>query len=74
MKILWQHYQKELTCCSEHLAVGAQAAMKYSRLMCWDLHISDQGRVAPYAERVVWEATGADDLAIVVAPAEACHL
>jgi len=40
----------------------------------WNLHIADQSGVAPDAERVVWEAAGTDDLAVVVAPFQAGDL
>lgn len=38
--------------------------------MSWDLDIADQGWVAPDADGVVWEAAGADNLAVVRAPSE----
>ena len=48
--------------------------MEDSGLMCGYFHITDQGRVAPDAERVVWEAAGADNFLVMVAPAKAGHL
>lgn len=48
--------------------------MKDAALVSRNLNVTDQSRVAPDAERVVREATGADNLAVVGAPAERCHL
>ena len=64
----------KLTCRGEHLTVRAEAAVENSRLVRRDLDIAYQGWVAPDAQRVIWEAAGADNLFVVVAPAEACHL
>lgn len=54
----------------QHLTVRADSAVEYTSLVSGDLNVTDQSRVAPDAERVVREATGADDLAVVVAPAQ----
>lgn len=59
-----------LTCCSEHLSVGTQAAVQYSCLVSGNLDISDQRWVAPDADRVVREPTGAHDLSVVVTELE----
>ena len=48
--------------------------MKYPGLMCWNLDVAHQGWIAPDAERVVREATGADDLLVVRAPSKASNL
>lgn len=42
-----------LTSSSKHLAIGAQTAVEDSALVRWNLHVADQSRVAPDAERVV---------------------
>lgn len=44
--------------------------MENAGLVRWDFNVADQGWIAPDAKRVVWEAAGADDLAVVGAPAE----
>ncbi|KFX95175.1 hypothetical protein O988_05932, partial [Pseudogymnoascus sp. VKM F-3808] len=54
----------------EHLSVRAEAAVENTGLVGWDLDVADESWVAPDAERVVGEATGADDLAVVRAPAK----
>lgn len=54
----------------QHLTVRADSAVEYTSLVSGDLNIANQSRIAPDAERVVGEATGADDLAVVVAPAQ----
>ena len=64
----------KLTSSSQHLTIRAQAAVEYTALMRRDLDVTDQGRVAPDAERVVGEAARADNLAVVRAPAEAGDL
>jgi hypothetical protein len=48
--------------------------VKNTGLMCWDLDIANEGWVAPDADRVVWEAAGADNLLVMWAPAEAGDL
>jgi hypothetical protein len=62
------------TCCGEHLSIWTEAAVKYSGLMCWYLDVAHQGWIAPDAERVVREATCADDLLVVRAPSKASNL
>ncbi len=64
----------KLTCGGEHLTVGTEAAVENPRFVRRDLDIAYQGWVAPDAQGVIWEAAGADNLLVVVAPAEACHL
>ena len=59
---------------SEHLAIGAEAAVQNARLVRRDLHVLDTGRVAPDAQAVVRETTSADDLLVVGAPSEAGDL
>jgi hypothetical protein len=54
----------------EHLAVGAEAAVENARFVGRDLHVLDARGVAPDAQAVVGEATGADNLLVVSAPAE----
>ena len=49
---------------------GLIAAVEHTSLVSGDLNVANQSRIAPDAERVVGEATGADDLAVVVAPAQ----
>ena len=44
--------------------------MQDSALVRGDLHVADEGWVAPDGQRVVWEAAGADDLPVVGAPAQ----
>lgn len=44
--------------------------MENSSLVCWDLNVTNQSRITPDADRVVWEATGADNLTVVRAPSE----
>ena len=44
--------------------------MEDAGLVGGDLDVADQSWVAPDAEGVVWEAAGADDLAVVGAPAQ----
>ncbi len=39
-----------------------------------DFCVSDEGRILPDAEGIVWKAARADDLTVVVAPPEARHL
>lgn len=58
----------------EHLSVRAEAAVEDAGLVGGDLDVADQSWVAPDAERVVGEAAGADDLAVVRAPAQGGHL
>lgn len=48
--------------------------MKNTSLVGWDLDVADQGWVAPDADGVVWEATGADDLTVMGAPSEGGNL
>jgi hypothetical protein len=62
------------TGCCKHLAVRAQATMENSSFVCGYLNVAHQGWIAPDAERVIREATGADNLTVVVAPSKACHL
>lgn len=64
----------KLTCCCQHLSVGAQAAVEDTALVGRDLDVADESGIAPDAERVVREATRADDLPVVGAPAEAGDL
>ena len=64
----------ELTCGSEHLSIWAEAAVKHSGLVCRDFNIAYQGWIAPDAERIVGEATSADDLLVVWAPSKAGNL
>jgi hypothetical protein len=59
---------------SEHLTIGAEAAVQDARLVGRNLHVLDARRVAPDAEAVVGEATAADNLLVVSTPAEASHL
>ena len=62
------------TSCSEHLPIGAEAAVQDPAFVGGDLDVADESRVAPDAERVVGEAARADNLAVVRAPAEAGDL
>ena len=48
--------------------------MEDSGLVGWDLDIANQSRVAPNADGVVWESTGADNLAVMRAPSETGNL
>lgn len=61
---------EKLTSSSQHLSIWAETAVKDTGLVSWDLNIANQGWVAPDADGVVWEAAGADNLAIVRAPSE----
>jgi len=58
----------------EHLAIGAQAAVQDTGLVGRNLHVLHASRVAPDAERVVGEATSADNLLVVGAPSQAGNL
>jgi hypothetical protein len=69
-KTLLDRFAGVLTSSSQHLAVGAQAAVEDSALVGRDLDSSDESRVAPDAEGVVGETARADNLAVVGAPAE----
>lgn len=62
------------TSCSQHLTVRAQAAVEDTGLVSRNLHVTNQGRVAPDAQGVVREAAGADNLTVVVAPLQAGDL
>lgn len=59
---------------SEHLSIWTETAVKDSGLMCWNLNVAHQSRVAPDAEGVIGEAAGADDLTVVRAPSQAGNL
>src|ERR1700712_2964944 len=72
--IIKYRYVHRLTSCSEHLPIWAEAAVKNSRLMGWNLNVPDKCWVTPNAEGVVREAAGTDDLAIVWAPSKAGDL
>lgn len=58
----------------EHLTIGAEAAVENARLVSRDLHVLNTGGVAPDAQAVVGEATSADNLLVVGAPAKAGDL
>lgn len=62
--------KKELTSGGQHLSIRAEAAVENTSLVGWDLDVADQGWVAPDADGVVWEATGADNLTVMWAPSE----
>ena len=51
------------------MAIRAEAAVKHTSLVSWNLNIANKSRVTPDPERAVREATGADNLTVVVAPA-----
>lgn len=44
--------------------------MENTGLVGWDLNVANQCWVAPDADGVVWEATGADNLLVVRGPSE----
>lgn len=48
--------------------------MKDTGFVSGDFDIADESWVTPDAQRVVGEPTGANNLAVVVAPAQAGHL
>ena len=48
--------------------------MEDSGLVCGNLNIADESWIAPNADRVIREATGADNLTVVRAPSEAGNL
>lgn len=58
----------------QELTVRTQRTVEDSSLMRRDFDVADQCRVAPDAQRVVWESTRADNLPVVVAPPQAGHL
>src|SRR6267378_3771662 len=62
------------TCGSEHLAIRAETAVQYASFVGRNLDVADQSRIAPDAQRVIWEPAGTDDLAVVIAPPQAGYL
>jgi hypothetical protein len=44
-----------LTRCCEHLSIWAETTVENSGLMCWNLNVAHESRVAPNAERIVRE-------------------
>ena len=74
VKLQLMDASKKLTSSGQHLSIWAEAAVKNTGLVSWDLNVANQGWVAPDADGVVWEAAGANNFTVVRAPSEAGNL